>query len=471
MPCEILPMLTNPILNTDSYKASHWVQYPPNTTALHSYIESRGGRYPTVTFFGLQAILMDYLSQPITLQHVEEAAEFFKAHGEPFNADGWSYIAATYGHFPVAIRALPEGLVVPVRTPLVTVDSTDSRVPWVASYVETMLMRLWYPTTVSTVSHHVKQSIRRFLDETSDDPAGQVLFKLHDFGARGVSSFESAALGGMAHLVNFRGSDTITGVLAARRYYDEPMAAFSIPAAEHSTITAWGRENEVKAYENMLKQYGKPGAIFACVSDSYDVFHAISNLWGGELRQKVIDSGATLVVRPDSGDPVKVVLECAGRLNEAFGSTVNGKGFRVLKNVRLIQGDGCTPDTIEDIMAALKDAGYSMDNIAFGMGGGLLQKLDRDTMKFAMKCSAACVEGKWIDVFKDPVTDPGKASKKGRLTVIHNARTHSYETVRLDEPRSGNGSGHDALVHVFENGEILKHYTFAEVRANSESSP
>jgi nicotinamide phosphoribosyltransferase len=462
-------MLTNPILNTDSYKASHWVQYPPNTTALHSYIESRGGRYPTVTFFGLQTILMDYLSQPITLQHVEEATEFFKAHGEPFNVDGWRYIAETYGHFPVAIRALPEGLVVPVRTPLVTVDSTDSRVPWVASYVETMLMRLWYPTTVATISHHVKQSIRRFLDETSDDPAAQVLFKLHDFGARGVSSFESAALGGMAHLVNFRGSDTITGVLAARRYYDEPMAAFSIPAAEHSTITAWGRENEVKAYENMLKQYGKPGAIFACVSDSYDVFHAISSLWGGELRQKVIDSGATLVVRPDSGDPVKVVLECAGRLNEAFGSTVNGKGFRVLKNVRLIQGDGCTPDIIEDIMAALKGAGYSMDNIAFGMGGGLLQKLDRDTMKFAMKCSAACVDGKWVDVFKDPVTDPGKTSKKGRLTVIHNARTHSYETVRLDEPRSWNDSGYDALVPVFENGHILKRYTFAEVRANSEA--
>jgi len=246
------------------------------------------------------------------------------------------------------------------------------------------------------------------------------------------------------------------------------MAAFSIPAAEHSTITAWGRENEVKAYENMLYQYGKPGAIFACVSDSYDVFHAISSMWGGVLRQKVIDSGAMLVVRPDSGDPVKVVLECADRLNAAFGSTVNGKGFRVLKHVRLIQGDGCTPDVIEAIMTALKGAGYSIDNIAFGMGGGLLQKLDRDTLKFAMKCSAACVDGKWIDVFKDPITDPGKTSKKGRLTVIYDARTHSYATVRRDEPRSWNDSAYDAFVPVFENGHVLKRYTFAEVRANSE---
>ena len=247
---------TNLILNTDSYKVSHWVQYPAGMEGMFSYIESRGGVYDRTVFFGLQAILKEYLTRRVTLSDVEEAKEVCSAHGVPFNEAGWRHIVEQRGGFvPVTIRAVPEGSVVPTHNALVTVESTDAKCFWIASYLETLLMRVWYPTTVATISWHIKKLIRRYLNETSDDAVNQLPFKLHDFGARGVSSLESAALGGLAHLVNFKGTDTIPALLAGRRYYSEPMAAFSIPAAEHSTITAWGREGEEAAYRNMWRAW------------------------------------------------------------------------------------------------------------------------------------------------------------------------------------------------------------------------
>jgi nicotinamide phosphoribosyltransferase len=461
-------MTHNLILNTDSYKASHWLQYPPAMTGMFSYIESRGGLHERTVFFGLQAILKEYLTRRVTAADVEEARELFAAHGEPFNEAGWRDIVSRLGgRIPVSIRAVPEGAVVPVQNVLATIESTDRASFWIASYIETLLLRVWYPTTVATISWHIRQDIRRYLEETSDDPAGQIDFKLHDFGARGVSSLESAGLGGLAHLVNFRGTDTVAALLAARRYYAEPMAAFSIPAAEHSTITAWGRDGEESAYRNMLRQYGKPGAMFACVSDSYDVYAAIEKLWGGRLRQEVIDSGATLVIRPDSGNPPDVVEKCAVLLDTAFGSRVNGKGFKVLNHVRLIQGDGVNPASIRKILARLKAAGFAADNIAFGMGGGLLQQMNRDTQKFAMKCSAARMGDTWIDVWKDPVTDPGKASKKGRLDLRRDDVTGEYFTCQLDA-RPAQDS---ALVEVFRDGELTREWTLSEVRARSCAVP
>ena len=459
-------MSTNPILNTDSYKVSHWVQYPPGMDGMFSYIESRGGMYPRTVFFGLQAILKEHLARPITHADIAEAKELLALHGEPFNEAGWRYILETHGgYLPVSIRAVPEGSVIPNRNVLATVESTDPRCFWIASYLETLLLRVWYPTTVATISWHIKQLIRRYLDKSSDDAAGQLPFKLHDFGSRGVSSHESAGIGGLAHLVNFKGTDTLAALLAGRKYYAEPMAAFSIPAAEHSTITAWGREGESAAYANMVRQYGKPGAVFACVSDSYDVYAAIEHLWGARLKQQVIDSGATLVVRPDSGNPPDVVEKCAILLDRAYGSTVNRKGFKVLNHVRLIQGDGVNETSIQEILERLTQAGFAADNVAFGMGGALLQQMNRDTQKFAMKCSAARINREWVDVFKDPVTDPGKASKKGRLDLIRDATTREYLTYAIGAARASQPS---ELVEVFKDGRLVKEWSLAEVRARSE---
>lgn len=459
-------MASNLILNTDSYKASHWLQYPPTMDGMFSYIESRGGVYERTVFFGLQTILKEFLAVAVTSTAIEEAKALLALHGEPFNEAGWRYVLEQHGGYaPVSIRAVPEGSVVPTGNVLATIESTDPRCFWMVSYLETLLLRVWYPTTVATVSWYIKQLIRGYLDTTSDAPLEQLYFKLHDFGARGVSSLESAGLGGLAHLVNFKGTDTLAALLAARRYYAEPLAAFSIPAAEHSTITAWGRDGEEAAYRNMLRQYGKPGALFACVSDSYDVYAAIEHLWGTKLKREVVESGATVIIRPDSGNPADVVERCAQLLDHAYGSVVNRKGYKVLNHVRLIQGDGINAASIREILERVTAAGFSADNIAFGMGGGLLQHVDRDTQQFAMKCSAARIAGIWMDVYKDPVTDPHKASKRGRLDLYRDARTQRWST----GPLHADSLGHSALIEVYRDGKILREWTLTEVRKRSEA--
>jgi nicotinamide phosphoribosyltransferase len=462
-----MKLASNIILNVDSYKTSMFLQYPAGTTGVYSYIESRGGRYDRTVFFGLQAFIKEYLLDPITQADIDIAEEILTAHGEPFNRAGWQYILDKHrGYLPVVIRAVPEGTVVPVKNVLATIENTDPECYWLTTWLETALLRaVWYGTTVATQSYTIKQVILDYLERTGDPT--NIDFKLHDFGARGVSSMESAGIGGAAHLVNFMGTDTISGVLYAREYYNAGIAGFSIPAAEHSTITSWGRDNEVKAYENMLTQFAKPGAILAVVSDSYDIFNAVSKLWGEDLKQLVIDSGATVVIRPDSGDPVEVNRRLVEILGEKFGYTINAKGFKVLNNVRLIQGDGINELTVRSILGAFMAMGWSADNIAFGMGGALLQIVDRDTQRFAMKCSAAEVNGKWIDVVKDPVTDSGKKSKAGRVTLWTNGAGEYVSSV--DEPTQWADRGWTkALVPVFWDGKLEKDYTFDQVRANAK---
>jgi len=463
--------LSNPILDTDSYKASHYLQYPPGATAMFSYVESRGGVYDRTVFFGLQMILKQTLCAPITDAMIDEAKAFFTLHGEPFNEAGWRYIVAQHGgYLPVRIRAVPEGSVVPTGHALMTVECDDPEVFWLASYLETLLLRVWYPITVATQSWHVRQTIRRALEKSSDDMT-QLPFKLHDFGGRGVSSPASAAIGGAAHLVSFMGSDTVLGVMAANRFYREDMAAYSVPAAEHSTITAWGRAGEADAYANMLRQFAKPGAIVAVVSDSYDLFAAL-DMWGTQLKQQVIDSGATLVIRPDSGDPLTIVLASLRKLDGYFGSTVNSKGRRVLNHVRVLQGDGVNPDTIATILDAADEAGYAADNLVFGIGGALLQRVDRDTQRFAMKCSAIRVGDRWRDVMKDPVTDAGKRSKAGRLVLLRHVRTGEYRTAAM--PCEWNdavieGEWEDAMHTVYESGRLLVDTSLADVRVRAQA--
>ena len=461
-------MFDNPILATDSYKASHYLQFPPGTEFAHYYIESRGGLYDRTVFLGLQAYLRAYLIRPITAAHIGEAEAFFTAHGEPFNRAGWQHILTTHGgRLPVEIRAAPEGSVIGARNVLATIVNTDPACFWLPGYLETALLRaLWYPTTVCTISFQGKLAILRALARSSDIPAEQnpAAFKLHDFGARGATSQESAALAGMAHLVNFSGSDTVEGVLAARRFYDEPMAGFSIPAAEHSTITSWGREGELDAYRTMLRQFAKPGSTVAVVSDSYDLMHVVKAVWGGTLRDEIVRSGATVVVRPDSGDPLTVPVDVLRALDEAFGSTVNSKGFRVLPPcIRVIQGDGINAESLPRLLENILTAGYSADNVAFGMGGGLHQLLNRDTQRFAMKCSAVRVDGAWRDVFKAPAGDPGKRSKSGRLALV--AGPGGYETVPLEGREA-----EDLLEVAYRDGSILRQASFSDVRARAHAA-
>ena len=459
--------MTNIILNTDSYKASQWLQYPPETEKVFSYIEARGGRYDKTVFFGLQMFLKEYLSKPITQEMIEEADVFLKAHGEPFNREGWEYILKQYdGYLPLKIRAVREGTIMPVSNVMVTVENTDPKCYWLTSYIETSLLRaIWYPTTVATNSWSTKQVIKRYMEETADLEAMAGLnFKLHDFGARGVSSMESAGTGGAAHLSIFMGSDTITGALFVMKYYGGDMPSFSVPAGEHSTYTSWGKARESEAYRNMLEQF-KGSPIISIVADSYDIFHAVENIIGGELKDMIVSGDSTVVVRPDSGDPATVVTKIAILLDRTFGSTMNSKGYKELKHVKILQGDGITESSVTEILWVLKGAGFSADNVVFGQGGGLLQQLDRDTCKFAMKASAAKIDGEWIDVFKDPITDKGKRSKKGRISLYQDA-DGNFRTA-TDVPDIG---FKDIMHTVFENGKILKTWSFEEVREQVEKT-
>ena len=459
----------NRIIDTDSYKASHFLQYPPNTTRAFFYLESRGSDrdWNETVFFGLQYLLKNYFLAPFTQEMVEEAREVITAHGLPFNYDGWTNLIKKHnGKLPLRIRAVAEGTVVPLHNVLMTVETTDDEFAWVGSWFETQLLRIWYAITVCTQSFQIKKDVYKFLTETADEPDAEIAFKVHDFGSRGVSSQETAAIGGAAHLVNFLGSDTMAALLLHRKFYNSEMAGFSIPAAEHSTITSWGRDNEIEAYRNMLKNFAKPNALVAVVSDSWNIFEAVEKIWGEQLKQEVIDSGATIVIRPDSGEPIEVVSRVANILAEKFGYEINSKGYKVLKNVRIIQGDGVNQDSIRQILQRLKDEKISASNIAFGIGGSLLQKVNRDTLKFAYKCSAIVTDGELREVYKQPITDAGKNSKRGRLDLV--LRDGKYETVKIENAETI-AIENSQLQTVFENGELLIDDNLEEIRKRADS--
>lgn len=451
----------NLILDTDSYKSSHYLQYPAGTTRLFSYLESRGGRYPQTRFFGLQYILDRYLTRRITAEMVEEARTLIEAHGEPFPYDGWMRVVNVHGgRLPLEIRAVPEGTLVPIHNVLMTCTNTDPELPWLVGWFETMLMRVWYPTTVATQSYFIREIIRAALEKTSDRAAEELPFKLHDFGSRGVSSRESAGIGALAHLINFQGSDTLEALRVGRNHYDSDLAGFSIPAAEHSTITSWGKAHEADAYRNMITQFSRPGSVYAVVSDSYDLKNAINTLWGEELKAEVIAAGGTLVVRPDSGEPPAMVRLAVNALAARYGTTTNSRGYKVLNHVRVIQGDGIDEQTIRQILDNLDVDGYSAENVSFGMGGALLQKVDRDTQRFAYKASAGLIDGAYRGIYKDPVTDPGKRSKDGVLDLVQEGGrmvTRAYRTFDTDFPGS-------LLRTVYRDGELLVRDTLDVIR-------
>ena len=466
-------LFTNPILDSDSYKYSHFRQYPPGTLNVSSYIEARaGGDFAKTVFFGLQGFLKRYFTIPITMDMVDEAEEVITAHGLPFNRDGFERIVTKHsGLWPVEIEALPEGMVVPCGIPLVQIRASDDELPWLPSFLETQLLRgVWYPTTVATLSWHARQVISRYLDETCDDPEPVLPFRLHDFGARGTTSKEQSEIGGAAHLVNFLGTDTVQGLLWARAYYGAEMAGFSIPAAEHSTMTSWGEGREADAYRNMVSEFGGEGKLVAVVSDSYDIYHAVSEIWGKQLKDLVKANGGTVVVRPDSGDPTVVPVDIIELLMESFGESTNAKGYRVLPDcVRVIQGDGMNLGSIGELLARLKERRISAENIAFGMGAGLLQKVNRDTLRFAQKANAVLApagryEGEpvWNKVRKTVKSDPSKSSKAGVQAVIR-AEDGTWQSVEAGDL----GARKNLLSVVYRAGEILREQSFDEIRANA----
>lgn len=455
----------NIILATDSYKLGHYQQYPKDTEAVYSYFESRpGAKFDYTVFFGLQSILRRYLEgQVVTQQGITEAATLAGIHfgnNFIFNYEGWQHILDDHGGcLPLRIKAVPEGTCVPTGNVLMTVENTCPKCYWLTNAVESLLTHVWYPSTVATLSRTTKEAMWHYV---SEEARGGLDFMLHDFGYRGASSHETAALGGAAHLVNFLGTDTLPGMQLAINEYgaDRNTLAFSVPATEHSVMTSLGEEGEFQIVEQLLDRY--PEGIVSCVADSYDIYRFV-NIIGKNYAERILARDGKFVVRPDSitkthETPEELMVWIVDTLYEWFGGTENSEGLKVLDpHIGVLWGDGIDPEGIEKILAALWAAGYAGENAVFGMGGGLLQKVNRDTQRFAFKSSAQKRSGEWHDVFKNPL-DSSKASKKGRLSLWQNIYTGEYETIPYDPARD------NSLVTVFENGYLLNEQTFDKIR-------
>lgn len=456
-------MKKNIILNTDSYKQTHWKMELPGTEKTYSYFESRvGALYNKTAFFGLQYFLQEYLEGVVVTRDMIEEAQFIcKSHfgQDLFNRPMWQRIVDVYGgKLPIRIRAVKEGSAVDVGNVLLTVENTDPQynIASLTNHLETVLSNLWGPCTTGSLSREVKILCSHYLKETGGNPDA-VNFMLHDFGQRGVAAPEVAAINGASHLVNFMGTDTMLAMSLVREYYLAKMpVAFSVPASEHSIMTAGGPEGEFGIFENLLNTF--PIGILSVVIDSYD-YRRFMDEYVPRLKNKILARDGKVVFRPDSGDPDSVTMDVLLSLKKTFGVTTNNAKYLELNpKVGTLWGDGIDYQGVRGILFTMKTNSWCASNIVFGMGGGLLQKQNRDTNRFAFKCSWKQRNGVGFDVFKKPI-DSSKASKRGRLKLV-----------KIDGKYKTIGEGEmpelpDCLETVFENGMMKRFQTFEEIRA------
>jgi nicotinamide phosphoribosyltransferase len=462
----------NLIFTLDSYKQLHDCMYPEGTENVYSYFESRkGGKYYFTTFFGLQYIIKEWLEGVvITKKLIDEAEPILKEHfkfcGNVWKRNKWDYIInRCNGKLPVSIKAVPEGLSIPENNILMSIENTDKNCWWLTNALETVLQQVWYPTTVCTRSNRIAKFIRQSFEKSvSNDQYWLADYYHHDFAQRSVTCMEQAGIGGMAHLVNSKGTDTDMSMPYAIKYYNADITnlAYSVPASEHSIATSLGEEKEFEITKRLIKLF--PEGILSVVSDSYDIERAV-NTYCNELKPLILSRNGKFVIRPDSsrfkGDtPSEQVLWIAQTIDKGFGSTINEKGYKVINpKIGEIYGDGLDEEDIVDCINTLMINGYAASTCVYGQGSGLLQKMNRDTCRFAFKSSAQCRNGVWYDIYKKP-KDESKASKKGRLKLVRNWSSHKSTEITVPESDIRN----DELVEVFRNGILLKEWNFEEIR-------
>ena len=462
-------MIENNIcLLTDSYKVTHHYFYPEGTQKIYSYLESRvGAEFNKTIFYGLQYIIKKYLEGPIvTEEKIDEADRLISSHiGEGiFNRSGWEHILEEHnGYLPIEIKSVAEGTPVDVGNAMMTVENTDRKSYWLPNYLEPLLLQVWYPSTVATLSAEVRK-LANFYLEVTGSRKDNLDFMLHDFGYRGASSTESARLCGSAHLLSFSGTDTIAALSIPENYYnDSSLYGFSVQATEHSVMTSLGDDGEEKQILNVIDK-AKDG-ILSMVIDSYNYRNFLTEAGrsGSEINDAILSfldrQGNKIVFRPDSGEPVSTTIDCLNLLEEGFGCHMTDKGYKVFDlNIGLLWGDGLNYQKIRDILFAMKSNGWAAENIIFGMGGGLHTAVTRDTQRNAFKCSAQLRNDEWHDIFKNPL-DSSKKSKTGRFKLIK--ENNSFKTVPIDS------DGENYLKTVFRNGKLLVDDEFANVKARA----
>jgi nicotinamide phosphoribosyltransferase len=455
-------------LLTDGYKYGHGPQYPKETSFVRSYTESRGGPIPWTTWMGWQYILKRYFEGvQFTKEKIDYAAEVMPGYLGPnvdlFDRKRWDHIINVHGgRAPLHIMSVPEGLRVPNSNILATITNTCAECAWLTNFVESVLMHVWSPLTVGTNSSDLADTIKHYLEATGCS-VDEFIYMLHDFGFRGVSSVETAALAGFAHLgAGFHGTDNVPAVILAREFYDSKDAGATVIAYEHSTVCSWGEEREIDCYRHALTRF--PNGPLSIVADSYDFWRAVE-MFGGPLRELVLARKGKLVIRPDSfedipGDDRRLL----DRLGDLFPSTENAKGYRELHpNIGMIQGDGIDHDIVPKIFEAARaktDKGkWAANNIILGSGGGLLQKFNRDTQKMATKCCEVTIKGHRQPVFKKSGMAM-KHSKRGHLKLVSDGS--EFHSRQVEEP------GLNVLRTTLYNGELKNLTTLAEIRALSQ---
>lgn len=471
-----VPLQISLILRLDSYKLGHPWLYNPDIEATASYGGTRLPYSEETVFAGMQLLLNTYMSERITHAQIDAAEEFAINHfGVPglLHRAAYEMIADNYdGYMPVVIRSVDEGQVLPGGIPQYAVLSDAHPIlAFLGPALETIIQRgIWYPSVIATDDRNIKQDTLHYYEMSGAD-MGMLWFSLHDFGGRGVSSPETAEIGGCYHTFNYMGSDTVEGIVTANYYYDADMSAYSVLATEHSIETSWGPtvENENAYIRHALKTAIEKGVkIVSIVVDGYDTIRCVNAICA--MRDEIIASGVKVVVRPDSGDPMVIVPQILELLEKAFGVEYTSTGHKRIKHVGVLQGDGVDRLLIKNLLGRIVcGMNYSADVIVFGSGGALLQKKHRDMQKYAQKLSAFLVDGKWIGAAKDPITDPGKKSLEGVLTSIYNPETKQYSPHRLDLGPIPEGCV-DLMKVRYYYGELYNKTTLAEIRGRLDAA-
>lgn len=479
-----------PMFYKDGYKADHRRQYPEGTEYVYSNLTARYSRVPDVNYvvvFGIQYFLKDYLlrrfNEGFFKQPKEEVVARYARRINNYlgpNQVGTHHIAALHdlGFLPLHIKALDEGTRCPIRTPILTITNTDPKFFWLTNFIETLLSNvLWHPMTSATIASHYRTILDKFAAETSSQP-GFVDWQGHDFSMRGHSSFESSIVSGAAHLLSFTGTDTIPAIDWLEHFYDANCEAEliggSVPATEHSVMCMGSKASEAETYERLLtKVY--PSGIISIVSDTWDYWKVLNETIRN-LKAKIMTRDGKFVIRPDSGDPVKILCgdpeaeagtpEFKGTVEllwDIFSGTTNSKGFKELDpHVGCIYGDSITIERCKAICDSLKAKGFASTNVVFGIGSYTYQYVTRDTFGFAMKATHGVINGAQVDLYKTPKTDNGvKYSARGLLRV--------NEDLSLSECVSNHEENDGLLKTVFFNSQLMRNQTLMQIREKLKS--
>lgn len=462
---NIVPLRKSRVIDSDYYKSTQPRMYHPDVTGIFSYAESRGGSYPEVVFFGLQGFIKEKLLVPVTKQEVDYADRIITAMGVTFFRDAWDIVVDEYnGYLPFTIKAVKEGSVTPNKNAIVTVECLDSRCYSLVGYLETALLRaVWFPTTIASRARSIKKGIDSLYTKYADSKATSA-FAFLDFSARGVESQDASEIGSAAFLTSFLGTDTIAGVAYLYDLYGAEINGFSVAATEHSVMCSWEESNEFASFEKIVNDTPN-GAILSVVSDTWNIYRACE--YWCRLAKVIEDKNITLVVRPDSGEPEKVLPAMFGVLENGYDTVKNDKGLKVFKNLKVLWGDGIDEENILDVLMIAPNNGFGVENLILGSGGGLMQKVNRDTMKFAFKASAVEKHKAWVPIAKNPITDPGKKSKSGKLELVRDRRDGEIKTVDWSLVHA---FGESLLETVYKydpkeaKGVLVREQTFKEIR-------